>query len=151
MTDLQHRTCEQTQVDESGIHYRSCGNSHYLSLNYHRSHSGTRDKKSVWAIPRPQECHTFCTAEAESWIDGRGNYWAVAATEDENLGEDGERVAFFENPNNPNNPWHGFPVGRRRGKGHPYRDSPPDDLVLKWRSSGRISYVEQQRILTRRR
>lgn len=143
------RTCRRTAVASDGVLFDSCQQTSYKSVNYHRATATTKHPKSQWNVSRDDECHTFCRAEAESWKDAKGNYWAVAEAGDPDLGTRGERVAFFDAPRNPRDPWHGFPVGTKRGA--LAFTPPPDDLVLKWHTSGFISYTEQQRILTRRR
>jgi hypothetical protein len=57
-------------------------------------------------------------------------------------------MAFFSNPVNATDPWHGFPVGRRRGL--KFHGSPPDDLVRQWHQEKRITYTTCTRIVTRR-
>lgn len=143
------RSCKQTKVDNDGIHFASCQRTSYLSLNYHRSRTSTTNQKSLWQISREDECHTFCTAESKVWRDPQGNYWSVADSKASDFGTMGERLAFFPLPSNAEDSWHGFPVTTRRGVAS--NKWPPDDLVDKWHESGRISYTESQRILTRRR
>jgi len=140
--------CRQKEVDSSGIVYTSCAETLYLSLNYHRGGSSTTHPKSIWEISRPDECHVFCTAESESWADQNGDLWAVARDGEPHYGTRRERMAFFDAPVNQSDPWHGFPVGGRRGL--PLRRTPPDAVVQRWWESKRISYTTYNRILTRR-
>jgi hypothetical protein len=120
-----------------------------LSLHYHRSPSGThKGKKALWAIARDDECHTFCEAEIGKWSDAQGNYWAVSVDARVVLGRNDERLAFFDEPVNTPDPWHGYPVSGRRGS--PARRRPPDELVACWLEQGRISHVAYERIITGR-
>lgn len=144
------RSCSQTAVVADGIQFSSCQATPYLSINYHRSASGTKSEKALWNIARPEECHVFCTAEFHSWQDWLGNHWAVAASGEPDYGTQRERLAYFPKPANSADTWHGYPVDSRRGSKLRHAP-PPDDLVRKWHESGRISFVDQQRILRRRR
>lgn len=140
--------CRPAVVSADGITYTTCAHGQYLSLNYHRGRTRLKHPKSLWDVSRKVECHTFCNAELEGWHDAEGNAWSV--TEDENvaLGTRGERVAFFDGPTNTTDPWHGYPVGGRRGL--PVRRRPPDVLVKRWLDDKWISYILYQRILSDR-
>ena len=142
------KRCERIGAHPAGILFSSCAQTSYLSMDVHRGASSTKHPKSVWAIDRPDECHTFCTAEAGGWTDQLGHYWNVAREGESDFGTRGERLAFFSSPSNVNDPWHGFPVGGRRGM--KFRSPPPDDLVEKWYKESRITYVTYTRIITRR-
>lgn len=139
------RTCHKTAVTSDGIEYASCSQSSYLSRNDHRSATGTKNQKSIWSISRPDECHAFCRAELQQWSDKDGDYWAVAKDGSEDFGTRGERVAFFDSPVNESDPWHGYPVGGKRGL--PIRRSPPDELIQRWYDSKQISYVTFSRLM----
>lgn len=139
------RTCHQTGVTSDWIEFSSCDNSFYISLNYHRSSSGTSKPKSIWSLIPPDECHTFCEARLQRWMDRNGDYWAVAADGADDFGTRGERAAFFDAPGNAGDPWHGYPVGGKRGL--PIQRRPPDDLLEHWYTSKRISYATYRRLL----
>lgn len=78
-------------------------------------------------------------------MDGNGDYWAVAEDGAKSFGTLGERAAFFDAPVNDADPWHGYPVGGKRGL--PMRRRPPDDLLKRWHDSGRIAYTTYSRML----
>ncbi|MGH9198401.1 MAG: hypothetical protein ACRD1T_22040 [Acidimicrobiia bacterium] len=122
--------CTKKGVDSSGVHYLSCSGTLYLSLNYHRGSGKGRPGKSLWAIARNDECHTFSEAEIGKWSDEQGDYWAVSLDAKVELGKNGERLAFFDAPINIVDPWHGYPVSGRRGS--PIHRRPPDALVGRW-------------------
>jgi hypothetical protein len=143
--DESERTCHQEAVTRDGINYISCKGSRYLSLNYHRSPSGTTHLKSIWLIERADECHTFCEAEIFKWSDSEGNYWSVSKDAQVELGTRGERVAYFDKPQNSGEPFHGYPVGGRRGL--PSIRKPPNDILGLWMETGRISYVTYSRLM----
>jgi hypothetical protein len=142
------RKCERMRADASGVLFKSCSDTAYLSLDAHRSAGPTKHPKSLWAISRPEECHVFCDAEVRHWLDAGGDYWAVTRDDSLPFGTRGERMAFFSSPTNNSDPWHGFPVGGRRGM--KFRSPPPDELVERWHKEGLISYTTYTRILTRR-
>lgn len=139
------RSCRQVAVRSDGVDFLSCKDSPYISLNYHRSKGRTKHAKSLWRISRPEECHTFCEAELGNWVDSVGNYWSISRDAMIELGKLGERVAFFDSPQNNGDPWHGYPVGGRRGV--PVHRRPPDSLLEVWLHTGWISYVTYSRLM----
>ena len=139
------RRCVQEGVSSSGVTFRSCNDLQYISINYHRSPSGTTHPKSIWNISRPDECHYFCSGNILPWKDEDGNCWSIGRDAREVLGTRGERVAFYQQPVNQVDPWHGFPVGGRRTM--PMRRRPPDELLRQWLDSGWISQVTYDRLL----
>lgn len=142
------RKCKYVKQTGDGTLFESCSNTSYNSIFKHRSASGTKHDASIWSISVPDECHTFCVAEVNNWVDKNGNLWSVAEKDSPPYGTRGEILAFFWSPGSNPDPWHGYPVGG--GKGLKNRRYPPDDVVEEWGSSGRISFTRQTRILTRR-
>jgi hypothetical protein len=96
-------------------------------------------------IGRPDECHYFCIGNLSSWNDKDGNCWAISKDAQNILGTRGERVAFYQTPGNNRDPWHGYPVGGRRGL--PIRRRPPDDVLRQWRDMGWITKVTFDRLI----
>lgn len=137
--------CRRAIVGTEGITYNTCAQGTYLSLNYHRRRMSLKRPKSLWEVARRVECHTFCNAQLERWYDAQGNAWSVTEDESVPLGTRGECVAFFDEPTNPTDPWHGYPVGGRRGL--PTVRRPPDELIKRWLDDKWISYVLYQRLL----
>jgi hypothetical protein len=144
------RVCRQIEANKDGILFRSCNASTYISLNVHRSASGTRHAKSLWTISRDDECHMFCEAEWSNWSDGKGNYWAISKDGQVVIGKQGERVAFFDGPGNVLDPWHGYPVGPPSKTGVPTTRRPPKELIDRWMDSGWIKYVTYARLMSNR-
>lgn len=139
------RTCSKTSVTSDGIQFISCKDSPYISLNYHRSSTGTIHKKSIWILSPADECHAFCKAEMGNWRDVGGDYWAISSDGQIEFGTRGERVAFFDSPQNITDPWHGYPVGGK--KGLPTRKRPPDNVIELWYRTGWITYVTYSRLI----
>ena len=122
------RTCHKESVKPDGIEFASCKDSLYKSLYIHQSPSGTSHPKSIWALTPPAECHTFCEAELQNWRDDQQNCWSISQDAKVEFGTRGERIGFFVYPgDNPTVPWHGYPVGGRRGL--PVVRRPPDALT----------------------
>jgi hypothetical protein len=132
---------------DGGVLFESCDNSAYKSLDVHRSESRTRHPKSIWnkKLSRPDECHTFCEAKLREWRDEHGDCWAVAKDGEMDFGTHEERVAFFWEPKNDRDPWHGFPVAGRRGL--TFTRKLPDELIEQWFESGLISFSRKIQML----
>lgn len=132
---------------DGGVLFESCDSSAYKSLDVHWSESGTKHPKSIWnkKLSRADECHTFCEAKLNEWRDQNGDCWAVAKDGDMDFGTHEERVAFFWEPKNDGDPWHGFPVAGRRGLA--FTRKLPDELIERWHESGRISFSRKIQML----
>jgi hypothetical protein len=139
------RTCRQVKVTPDGIDFMSCKDTPYTSLNCHRAESGTQHPKSIWAIAVQEECHRFCEAEIFDWSDSDGNYWSISKDGEIELGTRGERLAYFNAPQNERDPWHGYPVGGRRGL--PTVRRPPKAIIERWWQTGWIKYVTYSRLM----
>lgn len=139
------RQCRRVAVHGENVEYESCLGTGYLSLGYHRSKAPKKHPKALWAIPRADECHTFCTSEGHGWSDDNGDCWAVAMDARRELGRNGERVAFFPEPTNDHDPWHGYPVSGRRSA--PNRRRPPDGVVNQWYQEGWITFTTHARLI----
>ena len=94
---------------------RPAGQKRYSSISKHQVHA--RNRFSKWVSIRIERL-TFDTADygtfnhntpQPSWMDANGNMWGFMHRF-VNVGVDGEQFGYFENPNNPVNHWHGFPV-----------------------------------------
>jgi hypothetical protein len=132
---------------DGGVLFEACDYSPYKSLDTHRSTSGTKHPKSIWnpEVSRAEECHTFCGAKLQEWHDKNGDCWAIARDGQVDFGTHEERVAFFWAPKNTTDPWHGFPVGGRRGLS--FKRKPPDELVQRWYDTGVISFEKYIKLL----
>lgn len=139
------RNCRRVEVSAGGINFSSCKNTRYMSLNYHRSPSTTTHPKSIWIIPPPEECHYFCLAEMLHWYDDDDNCWSVSKDAAEKFGSRGERLGFYQKPVNSQDPWHGFPVGSKRGL--QFRRNLPIKLLQEWLEIGWINNVTFDRLI----
>lgn len=83
----------------------------YISLFYHRG-SGNRNVKNFWHndITPDIEYSIFQFSDTTNSCCSQGHYWGIQNQGNQVLGHDGERICKFPANNNPNNPWHGYPV-----------------------------------------
>lgn len=96
----------------------------YQPLKYHGVKAKKSDDKSRWNHPASAEYHVFNLADEHEgkvekdgisdrrWVndDGKGLYSLVDDCR-EILGKDNEeRFAYFRNPQNDSDPWHGYPI-----------------------------------------
>lgn len=109
----------------------------YQPLKYHGVKAKKSKDKTRWNHPAPAEYYVFNLADEHEgkvendgisdrrWVndDGKGLYSLVDDCR-EILGKDNEeRFAYFRNPQNESDPWHGYPVdGSEIG----------DDLIDYW-------------------
>ncbi len=116
----------------------------YKPMNYHGVKSRPKKGKTRWAYPAPAEYHVFNLADEHEgkieadgipdkrWVndDGEGLYSLVDDCRVV-LGKDNEeRFAYFKNPVNDSDPWHGYPIGPK-GIG--------DELIEYWHKKNFIS------------
>jgi hypothetical protein len=120
----------------------------YISLHQHRG-NGSRKYKSRWsqAFGPPHEHALFCLADASTWQDVSGHFWAVHNAGATVIGERGEILCKFPVNGNPNVPWHGYPVSAANESDG---DCPPDDFVESWWQSGAVSKTLARRIQKRK-
>lgn len=112
-----------------------------MALHYHRTNAAPSPHKSRWSLSAADECHTFCEAFENGWLDSRGVVWYITANATLPIGVDAEKIAKFPQPANASDPWHGFPVGSGTG------DRPSAEIINTWRTARRIDKVRQRRIL----
>lgn len=116
----------------------------YLSVYYHRSAAKTGDK-GVWLISRDEEAVRFYCAHACS--NASKYYPGLWHIEIENsyIGNANELIAFFPEPMNSNDNWHGYPFTFARR-------SPLDriralkDVAERLRENGVISTARAKKI-----
>lgn len=80
----------------------------YLSVNYHRSAAKSGDK-GVWSISRDEEAFRFYCAHSHS--NSSKHYPGLWHIENNNsyVGNANELIAFFPEPINSDENWHGYP------------------------------------------
>lgn len=129
------------QAGQPGIEFGPNGSGkRYLSLYAHR---GANYRKSMWAMPPPEEYRVFCSSDYGNWSDHGGNLWGIDDGGNTVLGLRGERLSKFPRPTNATNPWHGYPVSPMEDGD---RGAPPDLLVERWISTGVVSRTIGRRI-----
>lgn len=126
-------------------HLYKCENGpEYLSVTYHRSAAKSGDK-GVWSISRDEEAFRFYCAHVHS--NASEHYpglWHIE-NNDSCIGNANELIAFFPEPMNPGDNWHGYPFTFSRR-------SPLDriralkDVAERWRENGVISTARAKKI-----
>lgn len=135
--------CEKCSLVNGEYGPNSCGHK-YKPMPYHGVKAKKSKDKTRWAHPSYVEYFVFNLAdehgegislegvEDKRWVDddGMGLYSLVNDCK-EILGKDNEeRLAYFRNPMNETDPWHGYPVdGADIG----------DDLIEYWHNKKIIS------------
>ena len=114
----------------------------YKPAPYHGAsiHSTRGGRKTRWSIPQNGQYYVFNYADERNWMDekarGLFSFYNKCYTE---LGENGERLAFFPEPTNNNDPWHGYPV---------FSDEIEDmSLIEKWADEDERDMTIMQRLL----
>jgi len=109
------------------------GSTSYLCHPKHRDGS----RNSQWNVSMPDECHIFCQSQTLNSFDNqRPGYWYVSVGARDVIGTKKQRLAFFEQPVNATDAWHGYPVGGTHNSGDPHY--PPTDIINDWYMADRI-------------
>ncbi len=105
----------------------------YQPSPYHSRTSRVRPSKSRWAVKEGHQYLVFLPADEAFWHckDGRGLF-SIELGGKTILGRRGERLAFFPDPQNSTDPWHGFPVSSSERQ-------PSPDVIDSWVRAGVIS------------
>lgn len=118
---------------------------YYMPAQYHNPNAPKRSDKTRWALSKDQQYEVFEIADTpigdrQCWMndDQSGLYGMLDGCEYV-LGKDhGERLAFFPQTMNVNDPWHGYPI-----------DSLDlgDDLIEFWLQQQLISKITYGRLI----
>lgn len=128
------------------------GRRRYLSISKHQQHAknGYAKWKSV-----PIERSVFDTGDYGNfqlqegmlaWLDDNQNMWGFLKDHPE-VGVDKEQFGFFQNPNNAQLEWHGFPIIPFSQK----RYEIPDHLLTRWVQQGCIAAEDIPAIKNKKR
>lgn len=116
----------------------------YLSVYYHRSAARANDK-GVWCITRNEEAVRFyCAYDCSNTSTYYPGLWHIESSNNY-IGEDKELIAFFPEPINPDDNWHGYPFTFSRR-------SPRDrilalkDIAERLQKSGDLSIARAKKI-----
>ena len=114
----------KNETMKDGVFGPNRNNHTYKPAPYHGMKAKKNKNKTRWKHPAPAEYHVFNLADEHDgeigkdgiidkrWIndDGKGLYSLVDDCR-VILGKDNEeRFAYFKNPTNANDPWHGYPI-----------------------------------------
>jgi hypothetical protein len=116
----------------------------YLSVYYHRSAARSKDK-GVWAVPRDDEAGRFFCAFDNA--NGSALYAGLWHIENDStyLGEAKELIAYFPEPANPGEYWHGYPFTFAR-KSPPDRIKALKEVAERLHQSGVLSLARVKKI-----
>lgn len=111
----------------------------YCPIGYHDRVAKPRDGKNKWCLKRNEQYEVFRLADEGMWnnTDPDGMY-SIVDNGREVLGLNGERIAFFPQPPNANDVWHGYP------KNNPQIS---DDLIEKWYVDGVVDGIVYKRLM----
>lgn len=112
---------------------------HYEPAGYHDRAAAPRNGKNKWCLKRNEQYEVFRLADEGQWNDTRPDgLYSIVDGGKEVLGQNGERIAFFPQPQNANDTWHGYP-----------KSNPPisDVLIESWFQSGVITSIVYKRLM----
>lgn len=112
---------------------------YYFPASYHNRTAAHRAEKGKWCLKKNEQYEVFRLADDNHWADNNPDgLYSVVDNGREILGLLGERVAFFRDTQNANDPWHGYPLF-----------NPPisDDLIEKWHATHVIDDIFYKRLL----
>ena len=86
------------------------GHEYYPHPHHHRN-ANKRDGKTRWILRENEQYEVFKISDEGLWncIDNNALF-SILDEGKEIFGENEERLAFFRNPRNPNEAYHGFPI-----------------------------------------
>lgn len=83
----------------------------YKPASYHNRMAIHNKYKTRWKLKPYQQYYVFKIADEGGWKDERQQgLYSIVDKGKEVLGENDERLAFFPEPSNDVDPWHGYPV-----------------------------------------
>lgn len=134
-------TCHFDYQVGADHYYLSCQGEAYHCKADHRVANA---HKGRWSIPRPDECHAFCSSTAEPAGSVDGDRWHFSHTP---IGTARERLARFMAPGAAGASWHGFPVGGTRKRAN--EAFPSQAIVDEWLNNNVIDRATHSRIIRR--
>jgi len=99
---------------------------YYIPVNYHNKTAGTNTHKTRWRLKQNEQYEVFRVSDEGKWKCTKNKgLFSILSKGEVILGTNEERLSFFPNPVNANDPWHGYPVDSGKYE-------PSVDLVDKW-------------------
>jgi hypothetical protein len=126
--------------NSNGLYGPTARQHFYKPLHYHRSTSRKRPDKTRWCIEEGKEYEVFRIADEPWWAcDVNQSLFSVVDGGKVILGENGERLAKFDFPQNDFDPWHGYPISSDDSR-------PEPDLLDRWQRDNIIPYHVRMKI-----
>ena len=120
--------------NSSGLYGPTARQHFYKPLSYHRLTAKKRPNKTRWCIKEGEEYEVFRIADEPRWVCQVNQcLFSIVDGGRVVLGENDERLAKFDFPQNARDPWHGYPIFSDRSK-------PEPGLLDKWQDEGIIPY-----------
>jgi hypothetical protein len=82
---------------------------YYQPVGYHGRGATNSSQKTRWALKEGQQFEVFRVCDEPWWHSG-GGLFSIMNGGSVVLGENGERLGRFPDPQNQADPWHGYPV-----------------------------------------
>jgi hypothetical protein len=126
--------------DSNGLYGPTARQHFYKPLYYHRPTAEKKAGKTRWCIKEGEEYEVFRIADEPWWACNIGRcLFSIVDGGTVVLGEDGERLAKFDFPQNNSDPWHGYPVFSDASK-------PTPALLDQWEDARVIPYHVRMKI-----
>lgn len=98
----------------------------YKPVSYHNKSAARNKHKTTWILKQNEQYEVFRISDEKKWLcDERGGLFSILQNGEVIMGSNEERLSFFPNPANANDPFHGFPVDSGEYE-------PSTKLVDKW-------------------
>jgi len=137
-------TLSSVVVANNDHRYECNGRPAYLSVNYHRSAVRSNDK-GVWLISRDEEAVRFyCAYDCSNASKNYPGLWHIE-NDNSYVGNANELIAFFPEPINSGENWHGYPFTFAR-KSPPDRIRALKDVAERLHKSGGLSLARAKKI-----
>jgi len=122
-----------TRNRTNGLYGPTARGHYYKPLRYHGRSAQPRAGKSRWCIKEGEQYLVFRPASEGDWSSERcAGLFGIMRNGSVVLGSEGQRLAFFPEPTNKTDPWHGYPATCADRQ-------PGTDLIDRWASSGIIT------------
>lgn len=109
----------------NGLFGPTTKNHFYKPVGYHNKSAKTKKDKGKWILKQGEQYEVFRLSDEGEWkcIPNQGLF-SILENGNVIFGENEERLAYFPNPQNKNDEWHGYPV-------HSSEFEISDDLIEK--------------------
>lgn len=83
----------------------------YIPVHYHNKSASQNERKTKWVLKQGEQYEVFRISDEGEWnCKVNKGLFSILSNGNEILGENEERLAFFPNPQNSSDSWHGFPI-----------------------------------------